>query len=253
MKKFSLLVLPMVFGIFFLVEKIHAQVTIVPSPYLDQNIHVPITDLCFGEHQIKSDSNHTYLLIDTCNMEFMMTPGGNFVPQSLRKIQLFINGELRMMQMFLPQGAVWQFYPMQYLGFPQGEQDSALFTFVAEIPDTTNFFPHTLGEFIRTKLTCRYHFSDNSFESFGTNTATGQTIIISSVTSGIEEIVNRSVSVRGGEGKMFVYENPLWIFDGSGRMILVAEEPGIYLLTPGYYLWGRKVGDKIIYGSLVIR
>ncbi len=213
---------------------------------------IPITDLGVAEYQLKSDSANTYLLVDTCTMEFIYSPSGTFTPQSLRKIQLLINGELRMMQMFLPPGNIWQFYPNQYLGFPQGERDSALLTFVCEIPDTTTFFPQSIGEYLRTKLTCRYHFASNTGESFETNTATGQTITISSIVSSIEEIVNQKIPASGSVGQIFIFDAPLWVIDITGRVVVIAEENGVHNLSPGIYLWEKKTVKGIITGRITV-
>lgn len=235
----------------FQIQKTNGQVTIYQSPYVDQQITIPVSDITFAEFVLRSPEYNTYLLIDTCDMNFLTVFPDVFSPQSFRRIQLFVNGEVRMMQMFLPQGNHWQFYPMEYLGFPYGNEDSTLFTFVADIPDTTSNFPN-VGESIATVLSCRYHFANNTGESYQTEQTTGQTLYVHSSISGIEEIVNQKPFVSGTTGSVFVFDAPLWITDLSGRVVVLAEENGIYSLSSGMYTWEKRIESGMITGKVIV-
>ncbi len=235
----------------FQCQKIHAQVTVEQSEYFDQQISVPVDNITFAEYVLRSEINNTYLLIDTCDMTFLTVFLDTFSSQSFRRIQLFVNGELRMMQMFLPTGNHWQFYPMEYLGFPYGNEDSTLFTFVADIPDTSSSFPN-IGESIATVLSCRYHFATNTGQSYQTEEVTGQTLYVYSTTLVIEETINQKVFVSGAVGKIFVFDAPLWITDLSGRVVCIAEENDICYLEPGMYAWEKKTEKGIITGKVIV-
>ncbi len=235
----------------FQCQKMYAQVTVEQSEYVDQQISVPISDITFAEYVLRSQENDMYLLIDTCDMTFLTIFPDVFSPQSFRRIQLFVNGEVRMMQMFLPQGNHWQFYPMEYLGFPYGSEDSTLFTFVADIPDTSSSFPN-IGESIATVLSCRYHFATNTGQNYQTEEVTGQTLYVYSTTLGIEETTNQKVFVSGAVGKIFVFDAPLWITDLSGRVIVVAEENGEYYVSSGTYILQKKTKEGIFYGKVIV-
>lgn len=249
MKKFFLITTTLFF--LFSHQSTIAQVTIEESPYIDQQIEVPIADKTFAEYLLRSQSKDTYLLVDTCDMQFVYSPTGIFSAQSLRRIQLFVDGELRMMQMFLPNENHWQFYPNEYLGFPYGDEDSTLFTFVADIPDTTASFPD-VGESIATVLSCRYHFANNTGQSYQTEQTTGQTLYVYSSISGIEEIINQKVFVSGTVGNIFVFDAPLWITDLSGRVVAIAEENGTYSVSPGVYMLQKKIENGIYNGKVIV-
>jgi hypothetical protein len=227
-------------------QKTNAQVILDPYQYQDQEINVPASDLTFAEYIGVLFPDDDYLLIDTCDMYFQTF--GNFTSQSLRKIRLLVNGEEKMMQMSLPMGDHWQFYPNEYLGFPYGNQDTVLFTFVADIPGDIFTVPY-VGDHLTTLLTCKYHFASNAFQSFSTNTTTGQTITVTSSNVGIEEFNQNKIPVAVLEGKIFIFEEGVNIFDTIGQQINSGTESEIFV-PRGFYYWeqgDKKKGKIIVY------
>lgn len=251
MKKFFLISTALFFLFFH--QCTIAQVVIEESPYIDQQISVPIADKTFAEYLLRSQSKDTYLLVDTCDMQFVYSPTGIFSGQSLRRVQLFVDGELRMMQMFLPNENHWQLYPNEYLGFPYGNQDSTLFTFVADIPDTTLSFPQTTGEYLRTILTCRYHFATNTTESFETNTETGQTLVISSITSGVPEFEAKKLPVGVDDGRILILDPPVEIRNSLSQRLSVLDGQLYVNVEPGFYFYTKRYPKGETHGKIVVQ
>ncbi len=235
----NLILFPICFFL-FQIQKTEAQVVLDPYQYPGQQISIPAGDVTFAEYIAVLLEHGDYLLIDTCDMYFTQGPSSHFTSQSLRRIRLLVDGEVRLTEWMLPFGEYWQFYPMEYLGFPTEDKDTALFTFVADVPDTTSAVPYA-GDYLVTTLCCRYHFASNTSQSFETNTSSSQLISVLSSPASVRELSLKNIPVLAGGGSIFVREPGVMLFDVCGREISTYVE-GLIFVSPGFYYW--KQGTK---------
>lgn len=241
MKNFLLSSFPIFFGMFFLVQQSLAQITI-ESTSSNDDITVPAYDVSIGTFNVIIVPAESYHL-DSCWLVLHGTTS-----QVMSNVRFTRIDHLEY-NPYMSWGSIQgnHFLTLgEICNFPPVENDTTPIAFVADIG--VNSLP-VLGSNISVSLQCSGFSLDG--DDVVTNTAFGSVISISSI-NGIEEIVNQSVPLSAGVGVVFIFQPPLWITDLSGRVLVLAEENGLYHLSPGMYLWEKKTKKGITSGKIIV-